>query len=60
MRPARHPILVAAYLNETGASQEERNAALRDVGRVIAAWVREFPPSTREAQPRASASQGSR
>lgn len=35
--PARVPILVTAYLTETGASPTERDAALRDVGRVIVA-----------------------
>lgn len=35
--PARVPILVTAYLTETGASPTERDAALRDVGRVMVA-----------------------
>lgn len=35
--PERDPILVTAYLTETGASPTERDAALRDVGRAVVA-----------------------
>lgn len=37
--PGRAPILVAAYLTETTASAEVRNAALADVGAAVARWV---------------------
>jgi beta-lactamase class A len=33
------PLLVAAYLTDTEAGEADRNAALADVARTIAAWL---------------------
>lgn len=38
--PERKPVLIAAYLTGTGASVEQRNAALADIGRAVAAALR--------------------
>jgi len=37
--PDRRPVLVAAYLTETTADVDARNAALAAVGRAVAGWV---------------------
>jgi beta-lactamase class A len=37
--PARRPIVVAAYITDTEASFEARNAAIAEIGRAIARWV---------------------
>lgn len=41
--PGRGPVLVAAYLTESGASAADRNAALADVGRLMAEWAAPMP-----------------
>ncbi len=37
--PQRGPILAAIYITETGATLEQRNAAIADIGRALAAAV---------------------
>lgn len=37
--PGRRPVLVAAYLRDSAAPIDARNAALADVGRAVAAWI---------------------
>jgi beta-lactamase class A len=38
--PGRRPVLITAFYSQSSGSQEERDAVLREVGRIVAAAMR--------------------